>query len=208
MLRREAEIPGGAGPVERGLAARGLGAGGAVALAVGHGECLAVTGASGTGKSLLLRMLADLVPHAGEVWLDGAAQRAMPAPEWRRRVSYVATDAAWWGSRVAEHFAPGSDPLPMLSRLRLPEGITGTAPERLSTGERQRLSLARAMARGPGVLLLDEPTSALDPEATARVEAVLAEWRDAGGILVVTSHDAAQVARLATRRLALGGAPA
>lgn len=181
-------------------------AGGPVDLAVRPGGCLAVTGLSGAGKSVTLRMLADLVPHAGEVWLDGIAQTAMLAPVWRSRVCWLAPDAAWWAARVGDHFPPGFDAGPMLERLRLPGGILGAAPDLLSTGERQRLALLRAMAGGPRVLLLDEPTSALDPDAIARVEDLLLEWRGAqGGIMVLVSHDAAQLRRLATDVVEIGG---
>ncbi len=196
------------GLVARGLAARmpGRPAAPPIDLSVGRGACLAITGPSGAGKSLLLRMLADLVPHAGEVWLDGLAQSAMPAPEWRRRLTYVATDAAWWAADVAGHFARNYDPVPGLRRLRLPEAMLSAAPDRLSTGERQRLNLLRAMAPGPAVLALDEPSSALDPEATGLVEDMLRDWCDAGGVLVLASHDAAQVGRLAGDRIVLAGA--
>ena len=64
------------------------------ALDVQAGECIAISGSSGTGKSLLLRAIADLDPHEGECWLDGQAASAMPAPQWRRRVAYLAADNA------------------------------------------------------------------------------------------------------------------
>lgn len=76
---------------------------------------------------------------------------------------------------------------------------------RLSTGERQRLALCRALALAPRVLLLDEPTSALDHATTLLVEAVLrARLTDGVGIILVT-HDPAQAGRMAIRRLVLRG---
>jgi len=71
---------------------------------------------------------------------------------------------------------------------------------RLSTGERQRLALLRAMVQGPRVLLLDEPTSALDPEATAKVESLLHEKIAGGLIAVMVTHDAAQAERMSRQR--------
>lgn len=173
-------------------------------LEVPHRECLAITGPSGSGKSLLMRMLADLLPHEGKIWLDGAAQRDTPAPLWRRRVAYVATEAAWWAPTVAEHFP--ANHIPDTALLLLRDNILALSPERLSTGERQRLNLLRAMAGEPRVLVLDEPTSALDHEAVLAVEGLLQNWRAAGGILILSSHDPAQVERLATRHLVLEGA--
>lgn len=191
---------------ERGLVARGLacGAVGPVDLAVAPGGCLAVLGVSGAGKSLVLRMLADLIAHDGEVWLDGVAQTAMPASAWRRRVTYVAAESAWWAATVAQHF-PEGDPMPLMTALRLAPDLLAAPPDRLSTGERQRFGLIRALLGRPDILLLDEPTSALDPAAVAAVEIVLAQWRDAGGGLIVTSHDSAQIDRMAADRITLPG---
>jgi ABC-type phosphate transport system ATPase subunit len=70
----------------------------------------------------------------------------------------------------------------------------------LSTGERQRMALLRALIRKPAVLLLDEPTSALDRASTLAVEALLAEHAAAGTGLVVVSHNEQQAERIATRR--------
>lgn len=186
-----------------GLVARNLGAGavGPLNLAVGHGECLGVAGQSGTGKSTLLRILADLVPHSGEVWLDGRPQSGMAAPLWRQSVTYVAPDSAWWAPRVRDHF--DQDPAPLLDRLRLSCDLLESSPDRLSTGERQRLALIRALLVRPAVLLLDEPTAALDPDAVSRVETLLQEHLSGGTILVLVSHDDAQIRRLATHRLTL-----
>ena len=65
---------------------------------------MTVRGASGSGKSLFLRALADLDPSTGDVRLDGTARDDMPASDWRRRVTYVAADSGWWTERVGDHF--------------------------------------------------------------------------------------------------------
>src|ERR1700731_3789573 len=72
-------------------------------LSIEHGA-VAITGASGSGKSLFLRMIADRDPNEGEVWLDGQNPAAMSAPAWRRRVVYSAAESGWWSEVVAEHF--------------------------------------------------------------------------------------------------------
>ena len=64
-------------------------------LSIGRGTCAAITGASGSGKSLFLRMVADLDPNQGEVWLNEQARAAMPAPAWRKQVTYVAAESGW-----------------------------------------------------------------------------------------------------------------
>jgi ABC-type iron transport system FetAB ATPase subunit len=168
------------------------------------GECCVVSGPSGAGKSVLLRMIADLDPNEGSVALDGNGREAMPAPAWRRLVAYVPAESGWWGETVGEHFPPGADLAAGIAALRLPPDALAWPVNRLSTGERQRLALLRALAQAPRVLLLDEPTASLDEEATARVEAVLRQWlaRERGMLLLV-SHSPEQRARMGTRRLRL-----
>ena len=158
-------------------------------------------GASGAGKSLLLRAIADLDPNEGNVRLDGVAREAMLGPLWRRQVAYLAAEPGWWAETVAEHF----DNWPILAqdaaRLLLPQGLGGQPVARLSTGERQRLALLRSLERRPSVLLLDEPTAALDQSARDAVEALLAERLAAGAAILWVSHDSGQCARMARRSL-------
>ena len=169
--------------------------------AIAAGECVVVRGSSGAGKSLLLRALADLDPNDGELRVDGHARAAMPAPRWRRLVTYVPAESGWWEDLVGAHFGDRPAAAALCVRLALPAQCMDWPVSRLSTGERQRLALARALLNQPSVLLLDEPTSALDEEAVAAVEAVLAEWLTAGGGLLMVTHDTEQAARLARRAL-------
>jgi ABC-type iron transport system FetAB ATPase subunit len=174
-------------------------------LDVAAGEAVAVTGPSGSGKSLLLRAVADLDPNEGEVSAAGVDRAAVPAPRWRRLVTYVPADSGWWADTVAEHFTAPDAARPLLRAMRLPEEVLGWEVGRLSTGERQRCALARALVQDPPVLLLDEPTAALDPDAAAAVEALLRARLEAGAAMLMVTHDAAQAARLAARVLRLEG---
>ena len=176
---------------------------GPIDLAIGAGECVCIRGASGSGKSLLLRAIADLDLHQGEARLDTRACAVTPAPQWRRQVALVMAEGQWWAETVRAHFADGCDPA-WLDRLGLPAAALDWEVARCSTGERQRLALLRTLMRQPAALLLDEPTGNLDEDSTARVEALLDDYRRAhDAALLWVSHDPRQAARVAQRRFVL-----
>lgn len=170
---------------------------------VPDGECLSVEGPSGTGKTRLLRAIADLDPAAGHVFLDGAERGEMPAEQWRRQVRYMAAEPAWWAATPRLHMATS----PRLERLVEALGLEARVLDRpvaeLSTGERQRLALVRAVIDEPRVLLLDEPTAALDPAAAALADEVIRFETLAGRSVVLVSHNRAEIDRLAHARLLL-----
>ena len=174
-------------------------------LTVESGAALAVTGASGAGKSLFLRMVADLDPNRGEVFLGEVARSSLPARDWRRQVVYVGAESGWWSDDVADHFTSEQRlaAAELAERLGLKSELLDAKVARLSTGERQRLALIRALVRAPAALLLDEPTAALDRDSVGQVEAVLAERVAAGVLLVMVTHDPGQAQRLARRHLVM-----
>jgi len=171
-------------------------------LGVPPGVCMALSGPSGCGKSLLLRSIADLDLHEGEVFLNGENCRQIPAPAWRRRVMLVPAECQWWYETVAEHF-PGDTEVD-LGALGFEKDVMGWEVERLSTGEKQRLGLLRALAYRPKALLLDEPTSALDTENRLAVERLVADFRQEQSAPVIwVSHDREQVERTSSRRMTI-----
>ena len=172
-------------------------------LELAAGECVAITGPSGAGKSLFLRMVADLDPNQGEVFLEGVERRTLPAPAWRRKVVYNAAEPGWWHERVADHF-PGTEleaARAMAPRLALAPALLDAPVLQLSTGERQRMALIRALALHSPVLLLDEPTGPLDEQSTILVEDLLRERLAAGIMIIMVTHSATQAARLGHRHL-------
>ncbi len=171
-----------------------------IALQVASGECVALWGASGSGKSRLLRAIADLDPHHGEAWCGELQRSQLPAPAWRQRVGYLPAESHWWSPRVGDHF-PATCDLD-LTRLGLEQAALDWEIARISSGERQRLALLRMLAQRPEVLLLDEATANLDQENSARVEALIADYRSQQQAAVLwVSHDPQQRRRIAQRGL-------
>ncbi|MGF1525709.1 MAG: ATP-binding cassette domain-containing protein [Candidatus Competibacterales bacterium] len=174
-------------------------------LTVADGECVVIMGPSGAGKSLLLRAIADLDPNAGQVVATGIDRTAVTGPQWRRRVVFVAAESGWWAETVGAHFDDPPRATPLVTALGLPAEALKWPVSRLSSGERQRLALARALALEPPVLLLDEPTAALDQDNRQRVETLLQQRLATGLSLLLVTHDHAQARRLGRRVLGLEG---
>ncbi len=171
-------------------------------VSVAAGECLGLTGQSGIGKSQFLRAIADLIPHSGVISLDGIRSDKIPAPQWRQMVGLVPADPCWWYDLVGQHFTKQTDSdffHGTCTRLGFDRSVLGWETSRLSTGERQRLALLRALVLEPKVLLLDEPTSGLDSHYVDQVETLIAEQQQTRNVVVVlVSHDRQQLERVAT----------
>ena len=169
-------------------------------LRVAPGERLALIGANGSGKSTLLRVLHGLIgPSAGSVLRDTAMRQAMlfQRPYMLRTSALNNIALALWIRGDRWRRAREQARL-ALARVGLGEVAQRNA-RALSGGQQQRLALARAWSLEPDVLLLDEPTASLDPHAKREVEALMAQFAQAGMTLVFASHNLGQVKRLATR---------
>ncbi len=169
------------------------------------GRIVAIVGANGSGKTTLLRLAtAALAPQAGEILVNGSPIAALNEGFFRRRLGIVFQDSLLVSGTVRDNItlrdpdftASDIDEAMTLSGLkevvgRLPDGLdtrVGLNGQSLSGGEMQRLAIARALIRRPGILVLDEVTNHLDAEARAGFGKLLRRLAP-GRIVLVVSHD-------------------
>lgn len=187
-----------------------------VALDVAEGEVVALLGASGCGKTTLLRLIAGLeTPDAGEIWVGGecvAAGGRNTFPPRARGVGFVFQDLALWPHMTVAgslDFVLASCGVPKQARkerieeaLRMVriESFADAYPHRMSGGEQQRAAVARALVARPRLLLLDEPLSSLDADLKASLLAELAALQKALNVTTVhVTHDREEAAAFADR---------
>lgn len=204
-----------------------------VSFTVERGECVAIVGESGAGKTLTARALLGLVPREAAVTLDrlvidGTDASGLSERAWRELrgagIALVSQDALVSLDPLRRIGAEVAEPLTLhrmvrgrastaarvrelLERVWMPEPDRRARqhPHELSGGLRQRALIASALAAAPAVLVADEPTTALDATVQARILGLLREITDAGTALVFISHDFAAVRRIADRVIVMKG---
>jgi putative ABC transport system ATP-binding protein len=188
-----------------------------VDVGIQEGEAFCILGASGAGKSMLLRTLVRLHEATeGEVLLDGSTICDLEPSDLRRKVGLVQQSPAMLEGTVEDNLMFGlqlSGVPEEEVRRRIAEAMRGASldptflgrrAEKLSGGERQRVAIARAYALRPEVLLLDEPTAALDPRTTREVERAILGLKEASNLtMVIVTHDIDQARRLGDRTILL-----
>ncbi len=190
-----------------------------LSLHVEKGEMVFVTGHSGAGKSTLLRLIALIDrPSKGQVIIDGQNTRRVTRrriPAYRRQIGMVFQDHKLLYDR------------PVFDNVALPLVIAGVGhreaarkvraaldqvsllhkekqqPQTLSSGEQQRVGIARAIVTRPKLLIADEPTGNLDPDLSLEVMRIFRRFNEVGVTVLIASHDIALIDQLGCRRIAL-----
>jgi putative ABC transport system ATP-binding protein len=187
--------------------------------ALHEGERAAITGPSGSGKSVFLRTLAllDACDDGFVTWRGERIARA-GIPAYRRRVAYIAQRPAMLDGTVEDNlrypyslkaYRDAQFDRDIAARLAQAAGRGADFLDKfasdLSGGEAQIAALVRVLQLAPDVLLLDEPTASLDPESARAIEALVAAWFDAHAARasIWVSHDHEQARRVATRHLTM-----
>jgi ABC-type multidrug transport system fused ATPase/permease subunit len=167
------------------------------------GEITAIVGPTGSGKSTLMALLLRLFePDRGGIEIDGRDLRGLRLASLRRRIAIALQENVLFGTTIRENIryaVPDADDARVREAARvacadgfieaLPEGydtLLGERGAKLSTGQRQRLSIARSVLKDPDVLVLDEPTASLDAETELRVLRNLAAWGRRRAIFLIT----------------------
>lgn len=172
---------------------------GPVNLQVRATDITGLSGASGSGKSLFLRALADLEAHEGNVILDELNQQSIAAHLWRKKVALLSAETSWWFDTVAEHFEVLSEK--DLAALGFSKDCMQWSISRLSSGEKQRLGLLRLLQNEPEVLLLDEPTANLDKHNTQLFEEFVVQYlKEKSACAIWVGHDHEQLKRISVNR--------
>lgn len=190
-----------------------------LSLSVDTGEMVFVTGHSGAGKSTLLRLIALIErPTSGQVIVDGQNTRRVTRrkiPAYRRQIGMVFQDhkllydrsvfdnvalpliIAGVGRReAARKVRAALDQVSLLHKEK-------RNPETLSTGEQQRIGIARAIVSRPKLVIADEPTGNLDPDLSLEVMRIFRRFNEVGVTLLIASHDISLIDQLGCRRIAL-----
>jgi iron complex transport system ATP-binding protein len=194
-------------------------------LAIGRGELFGLIGPNGAGKSTLVKALMQLLPHSGEVRLDGDSLGAMSARDRARRLAYLSQDdrlqwpirvrdlvalgrhpyrGSWWrGGQDARAHHSDQEAIEQALEATDVASLRERRADELSGGERARARLARVLAVQAEVLLADEPVAALDPMHQLRVMELLRARCRSGQTVIVVLHDLTLASRFCDRLLLL-----
>lgn len=186
---------------------------------IAQGEMIFLTGHSGAGKSTLLRLISLIErPTRGNISVNGKEVSKLPKrsiPYFRRKLGVIFQDHRLLSDRsVFENVAlplqiAGVDPRIVGKRTRAAINKVGllhkekAMPDTLSTGQQQRVGIARAVVNRPAILLADEPTGNLDPDLSEEIMQLFVDFNRVGVTLLIASHDQQLISRFGKRIVTL-----
>ena len=184
-----------------------------ISMTIGEGECIAVMGENGAGKTTFCRLLNGLIPHSldgkllGTVTVDGVLTRSCTVARLAEKVGMAFEDpqSQLFTARVSDEIAFALEnmlmsPDEIREKVRRALDIAGLsayadyAPSALSGGQKQRLAIAAAVAMAEKILVLDEPTSQLDPAGAREVLSLIRDLRDRARLTVVMATNSGEEA--------------
>lgn len=186
-----------------------------LSVSVNRGEVFGLLGPNGAGKTTTVRMLAALlIPTSGEAWVAGC-QVGVDDPGIRQRIGLLPEAPGLYDALTAEQNLAFygemygiQDKGQQIQRYLQLLGLWNRRFEPVGTfskGMRQKLAIARALLHEPAVLFLDEPTSGLDPEASRLVRDFIAELKEEGRTIILTTHNLEEADRLCDRVAVISG---
>ena len=175
-----------------------------------RGEVFGLLGPNGAGKTTTLRLIGGLIlPTAGRVTVDGTRMERANVDALRRRIGFLTeTPGLWEQLTVHANLSTYAQLFGVMDHVGATERMLrrfdlwdrrGDRAAMLSKGMKQKLALARALVHDPEIVLLDEPTANLDPQTARRVRELVAQLRDRGRAVVVSTHNLDEMERIATR---------
>ena len=190
-----------------------------ISLEIAAAEFVFLTGHSGAGKSTLLRLIA-LIEQAsrGQVVVDGRNLERVPrreVPFYRRRIGFIfqehrlLSDRSVFDNVALPLVVAGHRTTETQKRVRAALDKVGllnkekASPRSLSSGEQQRVGIARAVVNRPQILLADEPTGNLDPELSLDILKLFGQFNDVGVTVLIATHDVELIRHQRYRRIAL-----
>ena len=183
------------------------------------GECVAILGMNGVGKSTMLKCINRIIkPQSGKVLVGDQDVLSLSGNELAKRIGYVSQNCQFADSSVFDAVLLGRKPFirwditekdlkivqEVLHTMSLEDFASRNVNE-LSGGERQKVSIARALAQQTPVLLFDEPTSALDPEMIGEVLDVMKDLAESGMTMIVVTHEMRFAREVSSRTIFLDG---
>lgn len=190
-----------------------------ISFQVNRGDFLAIMGVNGSGKTTLLKLMEGLrFPDRGKITLFGREMTKKSAYSLRSKIGFLFQnpDLQIFANTVQAETAFALKNLPLneaekkekvravLDQVGL-SGLEDYHPQRLSRSQRQKLAAASALVHDPEIVIADEPTAGLNEEDSALIMDILASFREAGGTVILVSHDPALVLSYADRMLLLHG---